>query len=54
MDNDQAGKEARIQLHRQLNRSYKLVFPRLSAKDLGDMSTKDIKSQILSKLQGTY
>ncbi len=54
MDNDQAGKEARVQLHRQLSRSYKLVFPRLSSKDLGDMSTKDIESQILSKLEGTY
>lgn len=54
MDNDQAGKEARVQLHRQLNRSYKLIFPRLSAKDLGDMSTDDIHSQILSKLEGTY
>jgi DNA primase len=54
MDNDQAGKEARIQLHRQLSRSYKLIFPRLSSKDLGDMSVQDIHSQILSKLQGTY
>lgn len=54
MDNDQAGKEARVQLHRQLNRSYKLIFPRLSAKDIGDMSSNDIHSQILSKLEGTY
>lgn len=54
MDNDQAGKEARIQLHRQLSRSYKLIFPRLSSKDLGDMSVQDIHLQILSKLQGTY
>jgi 5S rRNA maturation endonuclease (ribonuclease M5) len=54
MDNDQAGKEARIKLHRQLSRSYKLIFPRLSSKDLGDMSIKDIDSQILSNLQGTY
>lgn len=54
MDNDQAGKEARIQLHRQLSRSYKLIFPRLSSKDLGDMSAQDINSQILSKLKGTY
>jgi DNA primase len=54
MDNDQAGKEARVQLQRQLNRSYKLIFPRLSAKDLGDMPTEDIHSQILSKLEGTY
>lgn len=54
MDNDQAGREARIQIQRQLGRMYKLTFPRLSNKDVGDMEPKKIKQDILSNLQGTY
>tara|TARA_B100001559_G_scaffold223642_1_gene187752 strand:- start:2030 stop:2338 length:309 start_codon:yes stop_codon:yes gene_type:complete len=54
MDNDQAGREARIQIQRQLGRMYKLTFPRLSNKDVGDMEVKKIKEEILSNLQGTY
>jgi 5S rRNA maturation endonuclease (ribonuclease M5) len=54
MDNDQAGREARIQIQRQLGRMYKLIFPRLSNKDIGDMDVKTIKSEILSNLKGYY
>lgn len=54
MDNDQAGREARVQIQRQLGRMYKLIFPRLSNKDVGDMSVKNIKSEILSNLKGCY
>lgn len=54
MDNDQAGKEARIQAHRQLSRMYKLIFPRITAKDLGEMSVKQIKDQVLINLEGMF
>ena len=53
-DNDQAGREARVQIQRQLGRMYNLVFPKLENKDIGDMRIKDIKDKILSKLKGTY
>lgn len=53
-DNDQAGREARMQIQRDFSRMYKLTFPRLSHKDIGDMSIKDIQINILSKLKGTY
>ena len=33
---------------------YKLIFPRLSNKDIGDMDVKTIKSEILSNLKGYY
>ena len=54
MDNDQVGREARIKIQRQLGRMYKLIFPRLPSKDVGDMSVKKIKSEILYNLKGCY
>ena len=53
-DNDQAGRESKVQIKRQLGRMYKLTFPALQHKDIGDMKVKDIKSTILSNLKGTY
>lgn len=53
-DNDQAGREARIQIQRSLSRLYKITFPKLEDKDVGDMSVKDIKSKILNNLKGTF
>lgn len=53
-DNDQAGRESKTQIQRQLGRMYKLTFPRLSKKDIGDMSVDQIQSDILSFVEGTY
>jgi len=54
MDNDQAGREAMVQMKREFGRMYKLTFPKLSDKDVGDMSVYKIKKDILSELKGTY
>lgn len=54
LDSDQAGREAKLQIHRQLNRMYKLTFPKIQKKDIGDMNIKDIRTNILSTLRGTY
>ena len=53
-DNDQAGRESKVQIQRQLSRLYKLTFPKFLNKDIGDMSVRKIKTDILSKLKGTY
>ena len=53
-DNDQAGRESKVQIQRQLNRLYKLTFPKFLNKDIGEMSVNKIKKDILSKLKGTY
>ena len=53
-DNDQAGRESKVQIKRQLGRMFRLTFPKLSQKDIGDMNTKDIKNNILAQLKGTY
>jgi len=53
-DNDQAGRESKVQIKRQLSRMYKITFPQLASKDVGDMNIKDIKTNILSNLKGTY
>lgn len=52
-DNDQAGREARVKIQRDLSRMYKLTFPKLSSKDIGEMSISKIKN-LLINLKGTY
>jgi 5S rRNA maturation endonuclease (ribonuclease M5) len=51
-DNDQAGREAKTQLQRQLNRAYKLSFPKLHAKDVGEMTIDQIKDSIFPQIKG--
>lgn len=51
-DPDQAGRESKVQLQRQLGRFYRLSFPQLSHKDIGDMSIKQIQQDILSQIRG--
>lgn len=53
-DNDQAGRESKIQIKRQFNRMYKLSFPQIYGKDVGEMSTQQIQSKILINLEGSY
>lgn len=52
-DNDQAGRESKVQIKRQLGRCFKLTFPKMLSKDVGEMSDEEI-SKILQKLKGTY
>lgn len=51
-DNDQAGRESKIQLQRQLGRFYRLSFPKLNHKDIGEMSIEQIKKNVLSQIRG--
>lgn len=53
-DNDQAGRESKIQIQRQLSRSYKLSFPKIPTKDIGEMSVEQIKSIVLPQIKGNY
>jgi DNA primase len=53
-DNDQAGRESKIQIKRQFNRMYKLSFPKIYGKDIGDMSVEQIQTKILNNLKGAY
>lgn len=52
-DNDQAGRESKIQIKRQFSRMYKLIFPQLTNKDIGEMKINDIK-KLLENLKGSY
>lgn len=52
-DNDQAGRESKIQIKRQLGRSFKLTFPKMTSKDVGEMSESQVK-EMLENLKGTY
>ena len=53
-DNDQAGRESKIKIQRELFRSFNLKFPKFDGKDIGDMSIESIQNNILSDLKGTY
>jgi 5S rRNA maturation endonuclease (ribonuclease M5) len=53
-DDDQAGRESKTALHRQLSRMFKLSFPRLTGKDIGEMNEEQIKTTILYNMKGTF
>jgi 5S rRNA maturation endonuclease (ribonuclease M5) len=53
-DNDQAGRESKIKINRGMSRLFNLTFPQMHTKDLGDMKTEKIKSEILIDLRGCY
>lgn len=53
-DNDQAGRESKIQIQRQLNRMYKLSFPKIPTKDVGEMTVEQIKNTIFPQLGIKY
>ena len=50
LDNDQSGREAKVQLQRQLNRMYKLSFPKIPTKDVGEMNIEQIKNILLPQI----
>ena len=53
-DNDQAGRESKIKINRELGRLFNLVFPATHGKDLGDTSVEKIRKDILTNLKGHY
>lgn len=53
-DNDQAGRESKIKIKRDLGRLFKLIFPRMHTKDLGNMAHDIIQKNILNSLKGYY
>jgi 5S rRNA maturation endonuclease (ribonuclease M5) len=52
LDNDQAGRESKVQIQRQLNRLYKLSFPKIPTKDIGEMTIEQIKKQVFPQIKG--
>ena len=52
MDSDQAGREAKVQMQRQLGRMYKLSFPKIPTKDVGEMRVDQIRNIILPQVKG--
>ena len=53
-DNDQAGRESKIKFKREMSRLFKLVFPQMHTKDLGNMSVDKIDKNILQNLKGCF
>lgn len=52
LDNDQAGRESKIQIQRQLSRLYKLSFPKIPTKDVGEMTVEQIHKIIFPQIKG--
>ena len=53
-DNDQAGRESKIKIKRDMSRLFTLIFPKMSTKDLGNMNTQAVKDTILDDIQGYF
>lgn len=53
-DNDQAGREGKMKIQRELSRMFNLIYPPMPKKDIGDMSVKKIEKHILPNVKGLY
>lgn len=53
-DYDQAGREGRMKIQRELNRMFNLIYPPMPKKDIGDTSIKKIQKHILPQVEGLY
>ncbi len=53
-DNDQAGRESKVALQRELSRFYTVIFPRFKSKDIGELPVEKVVSDILPQVQGLY
>jgi 5S rRNA maturation endonuclease (ribonuclease M5) len=53
-DNDQAGRESKITLQRELSRFFTMRFPRFKTKDIGELPVEKVVSDILPQVQGLY
>jgi 5S rRNA maturation endonuclease (ribonuclease M5) len=53
-DNDQAGREGRMKIQRELSRMFNLIYPPMLKKDVGDMKVEQIKEYILPHVEGLY
>jgi len=53
-DNDQAGRESKIKIKRDMGRLFTLLFPKMSTKDLGNMSVDMVHKSILNNLKGYF
>ena len=53
-DNDSAGRESKIKIKREFNRLFRLIFPKMHSKDLGNLMIDKIQVDILSGLKGLY
>ena len=53
-DNDQAGREGRMKIQRELSRMFNLIYPPMLKKDIGDTSVKKIQKHILPEVEGLY
>lgn len=53
-DNDSAGREAKIEIKREFNRLFRLIFPPMYSKDLGNLTVNKLQTDILKGLKGLY
>ena len=53
-DNDQSGRESKVNIKRNLSRMFDLRFPKMTKKDIGEMSKEKIEVDILQQLKGLY
>jgi 5S rRNA maturation endonuclease (ribonuclease M5) len=53
-DDDEAGREAKFKIQRQLHKLFKIKFPSLPKKDIGDLKIEEVENIILPQIKGFY
>lgn len=54
LDDDEAGREAKFKIQRMLHKLFKIKFPKLYKKDLGQCVVEEVKNYILPQIEGYY
>jgi 5S rRNA maturation endonuclease (ribonuclease M5) len=54
LDMDQAGREGRMKIQREMSRLFYMCYPKMTDKDIGDTSVKKIQKHILPQVGGLY
>lgn len=54
LDDDEAGREAKFKIQRELHKLFKIKFPSLSRKDAGDLTVEEIQNKIYPQIKGLF
>jgi len=54
LDDDEAGREAKFKIQRQLHKLFKIHFPQLIKKDIGQLTVEQLYSQIIPQIKGYF
>lgn len=54
LDDDEAGREAKFKIQRQLHKLFKIKFPKIDKKDIGQLTVQEVQMNILPQIKGFF